>query len=734
MSDDPLWKHPQASRRKVLRTISGATAFGTVSAVTSTTATADPGDQQWVFETSREIKSSPTVVNGTVFVGSNDGNLYALDTEMGDQQWTFETGSISSISIYKNLKRLNLGGISGIRNLYTGPTPVQSSPTVVDGTVFVGSSDGNLYAVDAETGDQQWTFETGTRVEFGGPVRYSPTVVNGTVFVSVDYRNLYAVDAETGTKEWAFETATSVGSSPTVVDGTVFIGSDGKLSAVNVKTGEEQWTFEADYGDPSSPTVVDETVFIGFEDANLYAVNAETGSEIWAFETGEDVRSSPTVVGETVFVGSDDNKLYAVDTNTGDQRWDFETSGAVGSSPTVVDETVFVGNEDGNLYGVDSETGDQQWSFEAGGAIESSPTVVDGTVFVGSSDGKLYAVDADVTGSSEDSRAKLGTLGHHDDWQYGNQSINIPWYAPHYARIRHESPLIAGLGVVGVCGYGIRRYRSNHSNNSAESEEFTTETDTSSQSTGDSATEDTTVAPDPSELRTRGTEAINEAETAQTAGEYQQAKTYYEEAITQLEYGIEATDDNETTQELETMLAETQAELQTISALRNQRESVSATLQEAERNFQEAIARYAAGDQTVARIRFRQARNAFDKALNAIADSDVEVLAPPIVVNVEKAITLPSMALKDLTHLADSTLEALSADGIESIRDLDTDTGEITPKVIAELHADDAISPDEVALLTVLSWWYDGNSYEFATKSVLSRRYDRAEYGLTQCK
>jgi len=100
------------------------------------------------------------VVNGTVFVGSNDHHLYAVNAKTGDEQWAVETGE----AIY-------------------------SSPTVADGTVFVGSIDNNLYALSAETGEEQWVVETGSAV-FS-----SPTVVDGTVFVGSADDNLYALAA-----------------------------------------------------------------------------------------------------------------------------------------------------------------------------------------------------------------------------------------------------------------------------------------------------------------------------------------------------------------------------------------------------------------------------------------------------------------------------------------------------------------------------------------------------------
>jgi|GEM_PF-4690227 len=205
----------------------------------------DSGTEEWSFETEKYINSSPTVADETVYVGSDDGNLYAVDGATGTEEWSFEAG------------------------LW-----VKSSPTVADGTVYVGSDDGNLYAVDGATGTEEWSFET------GGMVISSRRVVDGTVYIGSGAGTLYAVDAATGTEKWAFETGGLVKSSPTVADGTVYVGSnDHNLYAVDAATGTERWAFETGSSVKSSPTVADGTVYVGCSDYNLYAITASAGSE-----------------------------------------------------------------------------------------------------------------------------------------------------------------------------------------------------------------------------------------------------------------------------------------------------------------------------------------------------------------------------------------------------------------------------------------------------------------------
>lgn len=299
---------------------------------------------------------------------------------------------------------------------------VSSSATVVDGTVYIGSRDSNVYALDAETGDEQWVSNVESSI-----MASSPTVGNGLVYVGSWHGGVHALETATGREVWTYEPGGSLQRpSPTVVNGTVYIGSsDDTLYALDAMTGDEHWTFETGGDIRASPTVVDDTVYIGSWDENVYALNDDNGAEQWVFKTDSHVGpSSPTVAYDTVYVGSYDNHVYALEAATGTEQWAFDTGTTVKSSPTVADGIVFVGNSAGrgtaNLYGIDAVRGHLVWKYGTDGPVLSSPTVVDGTVYVGSYDGRVYALTASVTGMSMDSRVLLGTLGHHDDVSRGD--------------------------------------------------------------------------------------------------------------------------------------------------------------------------------------------------------------------------------------------------------------------------------------------------------------------------
>jgi outer membrane protein assembly factor BamB len=371
-------------RRDLLRALGAGTVGSAALPGERAEAATSGGDLLWAFEAGVDVYSSPTIVDGTVYVGGDD--MYALDADSGTENW-----------------KLNNPGIVG------------ASPTVAGGTVYVGGNDiydgtSNVYALDT-TGEELWRFETDDRL------RSSPTVAGGTVYVGSYNGTVYALDAATGGQEWAFPTEGIVDSSPTVVDDTVYVGSDDNtLYALDGATGEAVWQFETNDFVRSSPTVVDGTVYVGSHDNNLYAVDAASGDPEWVFGTLGLVYSGPTVADGTVYVGSQEGTVYAVDAASGGFEWEFLPFDPVSSSPTVAGDTVYIGCYDGNLYALGRGSGNQRWAFETGGIVNSSPTVVDGTVYVGSFDGNVYAVDAGVEGRSEGSRVNLGTLGHHEVW------------------------------------------------------------------------------------------------------------------------------------------------------------------------------------------------------------------------------------------------------------------------------------------------------------------------------
>ncbi|MBM3322321.1 PQQ-like beta-propeller repeat protein [candidate division WOR-3 bacterium] len=265
---------------------------------------------------------------------------------------------------------------------------VMSSPAVgTDGTVYFGCDDSRLYALSPD-GSLKW------RHAVGGACRSSPAIAaDGTIYVGSNSRYLYAVNPN-GTHRWAFLTGGAIRSSPAVAaDGTIYFGSlDNCLHAIN-PDGSAAWCCTTGAGIHSSPAIgPDGTVYFGSDDKHLYAVNPDSTPR-WNYLAGERVRSSPVVAPDgSIYFGSDDRRLYALYSD-GTPKWSFVTGGNLNDAPAVAsDGTVYFGSDDGWLYALNPD-GSLRWRYRAGGAVESSPAIgSDGTVYFTSNDGYLYAL------------------------------------------------------------------------------------------------------------------------------------------------------------------------------------------------------------------------------------------------------------------------------------------------------------------------------------------------------
>jgi outer membrane protein assembly factor BamB len=389
---------------------------------------------KWRFKTKGRIFSSPTVAGGTVYVGSTDGNLYAVRASDGIKLWSFATKGA-----------------------------VNSTPAVGNGVVYFSSLDGNVYAVDAVSGSQKWFFATQGERRFTAPGIHgiapaseimpdpfdmflsAPAIDNGIVYVGSGDGNVYALDAQAGTLKWRFTTGNVVHASPAVANGAVYVGSwDRYFYALDSRTGALRWKFLTgddtkiynQLGIAGSATVSGNSVYFGCRDSHLYALDATTGAVRWIHDDRPSwVIGTPAVVGDSVvFTTSDEKKFYAVDVATGKDRFSVPYRMFSFSSPSVARGIAYFGSFDGRLYGVDVQTGKIVGTFATDasarnlaahlspdgsldpntfrfgptldgtivglndvydqlGSIVGSPSIDNGVLYIGSAEGILYAVD-----------------------------------------------------------------------------------------------------------------------------------------------------------------------------------------------------------------------------------------------------------------------------------------------------------------------------------------------------
>ncbi len=314
----------------------------------------------WRFACEDEVRSSPCINSGMLFVGCYDTNLYALDSTRGEFRWKYATE----------------GGIS-------------SSPTIWESNVIFGSEDGAVYSLDKRRGNLVWTFRT-TR-----PVRSSPRMYDRIVVIGSDDQHVYALDGMRGTIIWKYRTWMPIRSSAYIHEDAIYIGgNDGYVYCLDVRNGNIKWKQRTQQPVISSPVFSEGMVLVGSMDNHLYALDSEGGWPVWRYRTGHYVNARPCVVGTRVFVGSADGNMYALEKKHGRMAWKFETGSQITSSPCHENGRLYFGAVDGCVYCLDVSTGALIWKYQTEAAVVSSPAVANGMVYVGSLDHSIYALKA----------------------------------------------------------------------------------------------------------------------------------------------------------------------------------------------------------------------------------------------------------------------------------------------------------------------------------------------------
>ncbi|MCJ7483182.1 MAG: serine/threonine-protein kinase [Thermodesulfovibrionales bacterium] len=333
---------------------------GTLSKITTTfSATASSIKPLWTFKCEDEVRGTPCVYQGSLFVGCYDNNLYALSAADGQFQWKYATD----------------GGIV-------------SRPAVFDGNVFFGSEDKNLHVINARSGKVSWTYAT------NGKIRSSPRIAEGHVFIGSDDNGLHAVNANTGRALWKFDTSDYIHSTPFVTSDMVYVGAEsGDFYAVDFR-GTMKWRFPAKRAITSSPIVTSQATYFASLDSALYALDAKNGWLIWKFRLGKGSISSPALADDYIFVGAADGFIYCVDVRTSKEVWRFHTDNQIGSSPVIYKDSLYCGSTDNHIYCLEYRSGRLRWKFETGGQITGSPIVFDDIVYIGSTDHQVYALFA----------------------------------------------------------------------------------------------------------------------------------------------------------------------------------------------------------------------------------------------------------------------------------------------------------------------------------------------------
>lgn len=356
-----------------------------------------PESIKWTVATTRELVTSPSVFEDTVYLTTEDGRTLALDRESGDLIWEFRSGFPSS-----------------------------STPAVAGDLVVFGLRPGPLIALNRHNGELEW------ELDFENAILASPIVVDGTIFIGAADNKLHAVDVVTGRQRWEFASNDWI-ISTVAHDGEsiVLTSKDQFVHVVDTNTGRRRLVYDTGRSRRISrggPAIYGDMAFFGSQDGKAWGINrlgktkvfergilywrtnfflwgfasrppVQKGS-VWSKTVGNDLTLTPAIARGVAYFADRTGKVIALNASDGGELWIAELDSDITAPLTVAGDTVLVGTRAGTVHGFDAVTGQELWQFQTGGMITGSPIVAGGAMYVSSHDGKLYAVTAAPGGPS----------------------------------------------------------------------------------------------------------------------------------------------------------------------------------------------------------------------------------------------------------------------------------------------------------------------------------------------
>lgn len=220
--------------------------------------------------------------------------------------------------------------------------PLHASPVIANGILYIGSTDGKLYALDAKQWGIRWVFDA------GDAIRYSATVVGNRVYFSARNNKVYALDAKTGEKLWEFKSKSWMDAPPIVSDNKVYVGAfPSKIYLLNARTG----TLEA----MRERTVRIQGIEYGCAKGVFRPIFPEHNADLWRGQTNGS-ESYPVTANGVVYIGARNGKLHAFDAVSKSETWTYQLGSFVDAAPAISDGILYAASGDGSVYAFTNAT------------------------------------------------------------------------------------------------------------------------------------------------------------------------------------------------------------------------------------------------------------------------------------------------------------------------------------------------------------------------------------------
>jgi outer membrane protein assembly factor BamB len=314
-------------------------------------ALAQPPAVLWKFRPESSGGSIPDLggilaAGDQLYCSDRSGRIYSLGAADGVRRWTYEIGK----------------------------TGWSKAPLVMGDIAYFATSVGVL-ALSTGDGTLVWHFDIPL-----GADETSPLMVDDTVLVCGYDGNVYSLDAQTGELGWSTDIVADAPPSPP--------GFDGQRARLTNKPAKPM--IAASDGKTLFQPV--------FDQSRLVALDCATGGVRWSFQAKGWIYAHPVVDNNRVFIGSQDKNFYCLDKDSGQVLWTFTTKWRVGAGAAVHDDAIYFGSHDGAFYRLAAKTGKMVWSFQSDADstgrsfIGAAPLIADGVAYFAGTEGQVYAL------------------------------------------------------------------------------------------------------------------------------------------------------------------------------------------------------------------------------------------------------------------------------------------------------------------------------------------------------
>ncbi|MBK6316109.1 MAG: PQQ-binding-like beta-propeller repeat protein [Blastocatellia bacterium] len=310
----------------------------------------------WSFAAGRAVLGGALVTEEHVYFACDNGYLFKLDRATGKEVWRYDLGDARIGRVLEHQVVTNSGDFDFD---HAAPQPV-----LLDGVLFVGSGDGRMHGVNAESGKPVWTFEA------KGKIRTDAVIVGDRVVFGTLDGIVYAVTRDVGREVWKKETRAAITASPALVDGRIIVGNrGGLLAALDAATGATLWRmlFWGSAVESTAAPLEGSLFSIGSSDMRRVSViDAKDGRVVWRTDVFGWAWPRPAVAGNRIYCSvlapspyeiRHYGSLVALDRETGRVVWRWAMPVWPGSflngfaaAPVVDGDSVVVGGLDGTLY------------------------------------------------------------------------------------------------------------------------------------------------------------------------------------------------------------------------------------------------------------------------------------------------------------------------------------------------------------------------------------------------